>query len=405
MRPLAACVFVAAASTLAYSAIADDGSSRVSPVPRSVASVAPSDRQAKRSRVGLRSAVARIRPGRLLGRSARGRRIEVTAFGNAHARPRLLVVGCIHGTECAGRAIVRRLTRGCPPLHADVWAVDNLNPDGFALGTRLNGRGVDLNRNFPSGWRPNGQRRDLEYSGPRPGSEPETRAAMRLVGRLRPDVTIWFHQQAQPLVRAWGGSVPAARRFARIARLPFHRLPWIAGTAPNWQNHAFHGASSFVVELPPGSLDRTQAARYAAAIETLAGYRGESRTAIEGSRKHHPRGRLVLARRPYMGVACRIPNSIACDRVGLAVYIPKRRSAVRLEASIAGRPVKMAIPDAVPTKGIYFQGFLHPAGLRSGPLKVTPDRPVFATVRITAHYRDGTSRSTTRRVGLAPGWG
>jgi RNA polymerase sigma-70 factor (ECF subfamily) len=106
-----------------------------------------------------------------------------------------------------------------------------------------------------------------------------------------------------------------------------------------------------------------------------------------------------------MGVACRVPNSIECDRVGLAVYLPKRHPAERLAASINGRPLQMRVPIGIATYGIYFEGFLHPAGLKGGPLKVTPDRPVLATVRITAFYRDGAPRSTIRHVSLAPGWG
>jgi hypothetical protein len=103
---------------------------------------------------------------------------------------------------------------------------------------------------------------------------------------VRPDVTIWFHQQVKPpLVRAWGESIPAARRFARAARLPFHALPWLAGTAPNWQNHRFPDSSSFVVELPFAPLGSADAVRYAAAIERLAGYVGENRRAATGARR------------------------------------------------------------------------------------------------------------------------
>jgi protein MpaA len=348
---------------------------------------------------------ARVVQNRLLGHSAGGRPIRVTAFGTPRTGPKVLVVGCIHGTECASRAVVRRLIHGCPPTRADLWALDDLNPDGFAVSNRLNGQGVDLNRNFSSGWRPIGGRGDPEYSGPRPFSEPETRIARRLIRQLRPDTTIWFHQQAQPLVRAWGQSVSSARRFARFAALPFQRLHWLAGTAPNWQNHEFPGTSSFVVELPAGRLDRTDSLRYAAAIERSAGYVGQNRIALEGARKLRHKRRLVLARPPYMGVACRIPNSIACDRVGLAVYMPKRRPAERLTASINGRPVRMKIPAAVATRGIYFEGFLRHAGLKRGSLKVTAGKPLSAMVRITAYYRDRSSRFTVRRVGLAPGWG
>jgi protein MpaA len=206
-----------------------------------------------------------------LGRSHEGVPIRVSAFGDRRAQRRVLVVGCIHGTECAGTTVVRRMTpnsrtRGDTAL----WLLRQLNPDGHRSGVRVNGRGVDLNRNFASGWRPIGQRWDPQYSGPRPWSEPETRAARRAVLLLRPQVTIWFHQQATPLVRAWGRSVPEARRYARLAGLPFHRMPWLAGTAPNWQNHAFPGTSSFVVELPPGPASPPAVARHVAAIGQIA---------------------------------------------------------------------------------------------------------------------------------------
>jgi hypothetical protein len=200
----------------------------------------------------------------LLGRSEDGRPIRIVERGNPHSR-RVLVFGCIHGTECAGRAVVHVLAHMPEPLHTDLWLVDNLNPDGYAAGTRTNADGVDLNRNFPSQWRPVGRRGDPEYSGPHPLSERESRMASRLILRLRPAVTIWFHQP-QGIVRAWGHSIPAAERFSRLARVPFRRLRWPDGTASNWQNHRFRNTSSFVVELPPGRLTLAAATRYAWAV-------------------------------------------------------------------------------------------------------------------------------------------
>jgi hypothetical protein len=54
-----------------------------------------------------------------------------------------------------------------------------------------------------------------------------------------------------------------------------------------------------------------------------------------------PRPSLVLdanalfSESPYMGVACHIPNSIACDRIGLTVWL--RRPALTVTATISGR--------------------------------------------------------------------
>jgi murein peptide amidase A len=194
------------------------------------------------------------RAGRV-GRSVDGRPIVVRQYGDPAWSGELLVFGCIHGDEC-GASHLTPLTGGCPDPSADIYLVPNLDPDGAAVGSRLNGRGVDLNRNFPAGWRAAKERGDPEYPGPRPFSEPETRLAARIVRALRPETTIWFHQYrgTRPFVRAWGPSVRAARRFARLAQTPFRLMRWPAGTAPNWQNHRFPDTSSFVVELPRGAL-------------------------------------------------------------------------------------------------------------------------------------------------------
>jgi protein MpaA len=181
----------------------------------------------------------------------------------------VLVVGCIHGNECAAAAITKRLIGADPLLDADLWVIPDLNPDGHARRTRQNAKGVDLNRNFPGAWRPIGGAGAAEYSGPRPLSEPETRIAARLVRRLRPAVTIWFHQP-QGLVRAWGRSIPAGRRYARLAGMPFRAIPWPPGTGANWQNRSFRRGASFVVELPPGPVSVPVAARHVRAIVALA---------------------------------------------------------------------------------------------------------------------------------------
>jgi Zinc carboxypeptidase len=135
-------------------------------------------------------------------------------------------------------------------------------------GSRLNGRGVDLNRNFPSEWSPRESRWDPQYSGPKPFSEPEARLAARIIRNLRPEATIWFHQHrgSRPFVRAWGPSAPAGRRFANLSGMAFRLMRWPAGTAPNWQNHEFRGAGAFVVELPRGALDRATRSRLSKAL-------------------------------------------------------------------------------------------------------------------------------------------
>ena len=156
-------------------------------------------------------------PSERIGASVRGRAISAHRIGGRHTRNRVLVFGAVHGNETAGVAIARRLRRGAAPEGLELWVVDNLNPDGTALGIRQNARGVDLNRNFPRRWRPIGRVGDQQYSGTHALSEPETRIARRLIRRLRPRVTIWFHQPLALVDRSGGSSedLRIERRFAR----------------------------------------------------------------------------------------------------------------------------------------------------------------------------------------------
>ena len=204
-----------------------------------------------------------------IGLSVLGRPIRALERSGARARRTILVVGCIHGNECAGTAITRRVAKAPAPEGARIWIVHVLNPDGQAARTRQNARGVDLNRNFRSSWRAAGQAWDPEYPGRAPFSEPESRTARALVRRIRPDVTIWYHQP-QATVRAWGGSIAAGRRYARLAGIRFRAIRWPPGSAPNWQNHRFPGTASYVVELAPGSLTVGLASRHAKAVLAIA---------------------------------------------------------------------------------------------------------------------------------------
>ena len=180
-----------------------------------------------------------------LGRSYQGRPISVVHM--AGEGPRILVVGCVHGNECEGTEVTRLLEQS--PASTDLWLVHQLNPDGYARRSRYNARGVDLNRDFLA------------------ATQRETRIARKLILRLRPDVTIWFHQP-QSVVRAWGPSRGMARRYARLAGVPYRTLPWPPGSASRWQNGI--GQISFVVELPPGELSDAVARRYAGAVLRLA---------------------------------------------------------------------------------------------------------------------------------------
>jgi hypothetical protein len=124
----------------------------------------------------------------------------------------------------------------------------------------------------------------------------------------------------------------------------------------------------------------------------------------------------VFAQDPYMGVACDIPSSIACDRVGLAVWL--RRPAI-VTATIAGAPLKLNDRAwswvAHDSRGVLYvySGFLQPAGLTTR-LRVIPEANTSTwigsnapspLVRFWIDYGPGDNVVTQQHVSLMAGWG
>jgi protein MpaA len=160
--------------------------------------------------------VAPPRPERqeiVLGRSVEGRPIVATVIGArgvdggaggiadvaagtpaAPAVETVLLFGAIHGDEPLTAPLLERFLEEIErdPLAVGrrrVVVVPAANPDGLARRTRENARGVDLNRNFPAAsWKRRGRRHGAE-----PASEPETRALIELIERVRPARILSVH--------------------------------------------------------------------------------------------------------------------------------------------------------------------------------------------------------------------
>lgn len=105
--------------------------------------------------------------------------------------------------------------------HYRIVLVPQVNPDGNAMvadgelmwrknAYQLKGRtvGVDLNRNYPAYWNycngSAGEPSSEIYRGPAPGSEPETRAMMRLVETLKPVADISYHSYSELILYPFG---------------------------------------------------------------------------------------------------------------------------------------------------------------------------------------------------------
>jgi murein peptide amidase A len=178
---------------------------------------------------------------RKLGESVEGRPIMAYRLGEKDKRT-VVLISTMHGNEPRTRQILQALRHGRPIVGIDLWVVPTYNPDGLAAGTRKNAHGVDLNRNYPYKWA------DLDgnyESGPKPKSEPETRAMIRFLKDVRPRRILSFHQPLHG-VDLDTKNKPFARRVARKLRLPkktFDCGGVCHGTMTGWFNHKFGGAA------------------------------------------------------------------------------------------------------------------------------------------------------------------
>ena len=183
----------------------------------------------------------------------------------------MLAVGVIHGDERAGLRIVDALRRESSARTGyQLWLISSVNPDGIRARTRKNAHGVDLNRNFPYRWKDDLPRSDGYYPGPRPASEPETRAVIRFAQRIQPDLSVWYHQPWNAVLACHGRPQIAAQYAKLVGMQTSCRGKGLRGTAISWETHAFPGSVAFVVELPRGGVNARAAERHARAVGTIA---------------------------------------------------------------------------------------------------------------------------------------
>jgi murein peptide amidase A len=211
----------------------------------------------------------------VVGNSVQKRAITAVQIGDPAGTRVALVVGVIHGDERAGLRIVRAIKRRAAHNPAalagtQLWAIQTVNPDGLRAHTRKNAHGVDLNRNFPYRWRGDIPHSSGYYPGPRPASEPETKAVMAFVQRIQPDLSIWYHQP-WGAVLACRGRPPIAAEYAKLVGMRTScRGKGLHGTAISWEMHSFQGSAAFVVEMPSGKISGASADRQARAALTVA---------------------------------------------------------------------------------------------------------------------------------------
>ena len=192
---------------------------------------------------------------------------EYLATVDAAPPPRILVIGGIHGDELTAVSIVFRWMEILGKAETDAkhatrnyhWRViPVLNPDGLLAKspTRVNARGVDLNRNFPTTnwhqeapqyWEKKTKRDPRRFPGAAPLSEPESLWLHDELTRFKPDVIISIH--APYGVLDFDGPAKGVAAPTQFGRLHLNRVGIYPGSLGNFGS-ANESIPVVTLELP-----------------------------------------------------------------------------------------------------------------------------------------------------------
>lgn len=164
-----------------------------------------------------------------------------------------MLIGQMHGNETGGLKVVKAAAKLKYPSDTRVWIIKTLNPDGLVAGTRKNSNGVDLNRNSPDRWKPNAGGAPFN-PGPRPKSEPETKAYVKFLHEVDADLVLSFHGFFNAIDTYGAKHLGFVKRLGKQMHLRPEYLSCnsggvCTGTLTGWFNHN-HDGQAITVELP-----------------------------------------------------------------------------------------------------------------------------------------------------------
>ena len=130
----------------------------------------------------------------VFGHSSQGLPILAYKFGGVG--PRVFIIGGTHGNEVEGTVAAYGLIEHFSisfPFQLNLTIVPAFNIDGVLSSNRLNGNGVDLNRNLPTNdW--NEKAFNKKYlPGPFPNSESENKALVQFLSQFKPHFVLSLH--------------------------------------------------------------------------------------------------------------------------------------------------------------------------------------------------------------------
>lgn len=194
-------------------------------------------------------------------RSVLGRPIWGRDVRTGDTQLRVLVLGGIHGDEMSSSSLVfhwiaMAQTPGADtPLSIHWRFIPTLNPDGMFSrpARRVNARGVDLNRNFPTPnwardarqyWESRTRRDPRRWPGNKPLSEPESRFLLEQMDSFKPNLIVSVHAP-YGVLDFDGPSDPPSR----LGRLYLDQVGIFPGSLGNYGG-IHKGVPVVTIELP-----------------------------------------------------------------------------------------------------------------------------------------------------------
>jgi protein MpaA len=146
----------------------------------------------------------------VFGSTAQG--LPIPAYRFENRGPEVLLLGGVHGDESEGVVCgwgLYEKFRQQFDFQLNLTLVPCFNLDGIIAKSRLNGAGVDLNRNLPTNdWNPKAFN-ERYPPGPFANSEPENQALVKYLDEKKPKLVISLHSW-KPLLNVNGNCHPEA---------------------------------------------------------------------------------------------------------------------------------------------------------------------------------------------------